>query len=387
MKYKPSRDIPKAVRELKDFSPSKISVWIREHRTEKDKKTGKRRQVERTPESVTMWFKDHPDVLAQLKSEIVEEELPKTAISETLFENGVFQELESVKTWIRDLTLRNAKEETITGFVSGLKRVCQGLIGNGVIEGYGLKHPDRLTLEDAKDYLFHLKKYKGMKKSSKRQYRLILRNFLTSQEIVVKDTDISGRIEVMGQYAHLYAPPQKLYAIFDYVKALNKEAYFAAKFAFKCGGARKTATLAAQAKDIHKGKSSTGELVHSIIILEKASKGKEKRRVEKIIPEDFYEEMKEAGLFEREYLFSIDGDELNGLLRAAYAEVIPEQYIPMPLHYMRHQFAQHMLRATGWNYGVVAALGHWTVQTLERYYGKPPIEEIREFGLEFLPKI
>jgi integrase len=44
--------------------------------------------------------------------------------------------------------------------------------------------------------------------------------------------------------------------------------------------------------------------------------------------------------------------------------------IPMPFHFWRHQFAQHMLRKTDWNYALVAGLGHWTVETLERYYGK-----------------
>jgi len=47
-------------------------------------------------------------------------------------------------------------------------------------------------------------------------------------------------------------------------------------------------------------------------------------------------------------------------------------------------FAQHMLRKTGWNYGVVAALGGWDVKSLEESYGKPPIAMLREWGRRFV---
>jgi len=71
-------------------------------------------------------------------------------------------------------------------------------------------------------------------------------------------------------------------------------------------------------------------------------------------------------------LFNIKESKINALLKVCYKEVIPElaKEIPMPFHFFRHQFAQHGLRATGWNLPLIAKLGGWTVGTLERYYGK-----------------
>jgi hypothetical protein len=225
------------VRELKTFSPSRIRDWIREHRTRKDKTTGKRVQVNVTPQSITMWFKRHPDVLRKLKNEIREQELSKEAISETIFENGFFKELPSIKTWILELRGRGAKEETIRNFVNDIKRVCKGEIRKKgkrreyeIIEGWGLKHPDRLSLEDALTYISELKK-RGHKT---RQYRLSLRNFLQSKG-VKGFHKISGAIEQMGKYAHLFIPKEKIYEIFEWLKSANYDAYLASKFATNVG--------------------------------------------------------------------------------------------------------------------------------------------------------
>jgi len=83
--------------------------------------------------------------------------------------------------------------------------------------------------------------------------------------------------------------------------------------------------------------------------------------------DDIYNEIKDL----KGKLFKIDKEDLNALLRAAYKEFIPEleKDIPMPFHFWRHQFAQHMLRKTEWDYATTAKLGHWKVETLERYYG------------------
>jgi len=60
MAYKSKRDLPKLVRELKTLSPSELSTEIL-----------KRTNQERTPESIIMWFKRHPDVEEQLRKEII----------------------------------------------------------------------------------------------------------------------------------------------------------------------------------------------------------------------------------------------------------------------------------------------------------------------------
>jgi integrase len=376
LKYKPSRDIPKAIKEMKTLSPSKIVEWIREHRTERDAR-GKRVQVNKTPESVTMWLNRHAKMYAKLKAEIENEELTKVAISESLFENGAFRKIPCIEKWILQYKARGGKDATLTRWLSIIKRVCQGQLPYGKqIEEWGLKHPRFLTLEDSMRYIVEAEKTGA----SIREFRLALRNFLKSKNVEDWDT-ISGRIEKQaGQYAHLYAPKDKMDGIFAWLKSMNQEAHDACYFAFKTA-CRKTATLEAHAKYFDKEQMI-------ITVFEKASRNSPKRRMEKVItPElwDILEHRVERG----GKLFDIQDHELNAILRACYNEVIPKlaKEIPMPFHFFRHQFAQHMLRATGWNYGLVARLGGWTVGTLERYYGKMDRQSVFNEARKYLPTI
>jgi len=148
MKYKPSRDLPEFVREYKTLSPSKLAIIILNKRNEK-----------KTEESITMWFKRHRELHEQLRKEIIQG-LPskKEKVDSSIFDKGSFEELPSVKNWIKTLSNRNAKESTIQHFVGLLKRVCRGELQKSVfIDAWVLKHPDRLTLEDAKDFIFEVK--------------------------------------------------------------------------------------------------------------------------------------------------------------------------------------------------------------------------------------
>jgi hypothetical protein len=152
MKYKPSRDIPKACRELKTVSPTEISLWIQEHRTEKDPKTKKRIQVIRSPDSVGKWLNRHPTLLQELNNEIQDIELDQKAISETLFQNGTFRKIPCVEQMIIEMRGRGAKEKSIDTNLSYLKRICMGQLPQTneqrknkeapqLIEDWGLKHP------------------------------------------------------------------------------------------------------------------------------------------------------------------------------------------------------------------------------------------------------
>jgi len=128
---------------------------------------------------------------------------------------------------------------------------------------------------------------------------------------------------------------------------------------------------------------------HEITVFEKATRGASKRRQRKYLPDDIYNEIKDL----KGKLFQIDREDLNGLLRAAYKTFIPElaKEIPMPFQFWRHQFAQHMLRTeidgAKWNYAVVAKLGHWKVETLERYYGGMDWNYAKEKGKEAMKQI
>lgn len=378
-KYKPSEDIPLAVRELETLSPSQIVEWIKTHRTEKDKRTGKRVQKIITPESITMWFNRHPKIRDALQVEIADEEIPKEAISETLFQNGVFDEIESIKTWKRDLTNRGAKERTIYDMTRYVKKLCLGEVKGEVLKNWGIKHPDQLTVEDALNFIYEMKK----KKLYTRNARLSFRNFFRSRGMKEREVErISGKEEGAGKYAHLYASKEKVYEIFAFLKQLNRQAWRAAKFAFKTA-CRSGATFTAEYKHINPKE-------HTIVVLEKASRGQEKRRLIKLIPPDLWEDLELDNVEAKTgRLFDIKKSEVNALLKSAYQKIIPQlaDEIPMPFHFWRHQFAQHMLRATNWNYTFVAELGGWTEDVLKRYYGKPPREVIRQAGLETLPNI
>jgi hypothetical protein len=370
MKYIPRRDIPEIARELRTVSPSRIADRILA-----------KRNAERTSQSVTMWFKEHSDIYNQLARELVEN-LPseRQAVDQSIFERGRFEELPSVKTWIQDLTLRNAKEATIRGWVNLLKRVCRGEVQDRVlIREWTLRHPDRLTLQDAKDFLYELKK----RHQRIREWALMLRNFLTSgREIIVTSTDISGRLEDdAGQYADLYISKDKIYEIFDYLNERNQMAYLISKFSYKTAS-RLTASIEAQWAFLNHEE-------REITVFEKAIKGKAKTRCVKLLPNDLYAELMQLPSKRGKIFKGLEAKELNKLLREAYRVVIPEiaQRIPKPFHFWRHMFAQQMLRASNWNYGLVASLGHWSLETLRRYYGRPPKETIKVFGLKTLPTI
>jgi len=368
--------IPLAARKLRTLSPSRIRDWIRDNRTKKDPVTGKRVQCEVTPESITMWLKRHPDVKATLEREIIEKE-DKITISETIFENHAFLEIPSVKRWVTILRANKVKERSIQNFLYRLKYICTGQLTKqgDRIEDYPLKHPDRLTKEDVVHYIAEREK-RGL---LTRPFRIVARNFFRLGRGLDISDMVSGMGEHEGLYSDLYVSKQKIYEILDYLKSLNKTAYLASKFAYKTGS-RLTATLSASIENVNFQE-------HTITLFEKSSRRREKRKLVKLIPPDLWEELDLKN--KKGKIFEIEERELRKLVRTALKAIVPEieKRIFMPFHFWRHMFAQHMLRASGWNYGLVAALGHWDPSTLRRYYGEPPQSVIRSFGLETLPKI
>jgi len=388
-KYKASRDIPKAVRELRKTSPTKVAEWIRNHRTKKDAR-GKRMQEAISSQAINMWYKRHPQDFAKLKAEVEEEELAKTTITEYLFENGAFRKIPCIEQWIIELRGRPANEKSINNFVNCLKQVCKGVLPRTrkevkeknpikIIEDWGLKHPRALTVQDGLRYNSELMQTRG---KPSRNHKLALRSFFSSRGLQGWKK-ISGKLGTQkGKYAHFYADPPAMKEIFHVVNSMNHEAYMASKFGFKCGGGRTTAVLNAEARNVDKEKQT-------IILWEKASLNQPKRKVEKIIPPDFWEEL-QPNIERGGKLFRIEAQEVNNILRMAYKKTIPEleEEIVMPFHFIsRHQFAQHMLRATDWNYGLVANLGDWKVQTLEDYYGAMDMKTAMTTGRKYMAQI
>lgn len=368
VRYKPERDIPKAVRKLKSLSPTRIVEWVQENRTELDK-YGRKKQKDIKPQAITMWFKRHPEEHKKLAREIEDEELNGRVITEGIFQRKVFIKIPCMEKWIIKMRARQAKEISIMKFVGAIKQVCLGQLPQTrkerkmkkpieYIEGWGIKHPRRLTVQDGMKYISELM----ARKKATRNHRLALRNFFKSRNLEGWD-DISGKLEQeAGKYAYLYVPPETLQLILQYIKGLNPIAYRACKFALK------TACRMGGVQSAHTNKINYTD--HTIWVTEKATRGKPKRSQEKFISQDLWEEL---GLEDyKGKLFDIKEDELCNICTTAYQAIIPElaPEIPMPFHFFRHQFAQHGLRRTQWNYALIAGLGHWTVETLERYYGK-----------------
>lgn len=372
MRYNPARDIPKAVKELRTTSPTMIAEWVKSHRTKLDH-LNRRVQVSITPQAITQWFKRHPDIHKKLQSQVETEEISGVVIRETLFQNGAFRKLASIMKWENQYFARGGKEKTFRSFVGCLKMVCQGILPTqkGIIEGWGLKHPKQLTLENGMQYITECQK----RNVQHRRFNVALRNYFKSRNIEGWE-QISGKGETdRGKYSHLHVSKENIKLILEYIKGLNPVAYRACLFAYKTGS-RMGGTMSAHSSKVNKED-------HTIIVTEKASRGKAKRLIEKFISNDLWEilDLDHA----QGKLFDISPDALRGLCKSAYQAIIPEKVneIPMPFHFWRHMFAQHMLRATDWNLAIVAELGGWTTEALEKYYGKMPrtlkLQKAKEF--------
>jgi Phage integrase family. len=362
LKYKPKRDIPKFVKEYHSFSPSKIREIV----------LGKRNKNV-TAESITMWFKRNPETYAQLKAEVIGEQLPKLEVSETIFDNGTFEELPSVKKWIQTLEDRHVKAITIQRRVGTLKRICKGYNLNR--DEWSYRHPDRITEDDFKEYNRKIRA-KGLKDTD---YRSIERNFLLYSK--QKVPTISGHI-TLGKYSDLYVPRETLNQIFNEIKAQDYVVYVASKFCFK-NGAREKAVLNAETKNLN--------LTERTIVLHEKRKARQEFRKEiKYIDDELLQDLKPLIAKGTKYLFEgLTRVRWCNICREAYEKIIPElnKRIPMPVHFWRHMFAQHMLRATDWNYGIVAGLGGWTEEALKRSYGQPPQAVIAKWGMKYIPQI
>jgi len=380
--YKPRRDIPNAIRALHTFSPTEIREWV----LSKFNKSV-------TPQSITMWLKRNPDIKEQLKKEIVKIELPLEEVRDSIFETGTFELLDSVDIWIRDMKRRKLRQKTIDGSIAALKRLCKGYFKIKGIDlrkkGWSYKHPDRLTLEDCIEFIDLMNEnYPDVDLST---LRLAMRNFLDSKGIHV-GSKISGAKHISaGKYARLFVDKRVLEDILDGIRQISYEAYVVSNFMYNTG-ARVSATLDARLEEIR----VEGDY-REIRIYDKgrASKYPKGHPWDKVLPEELFEEIKLITGYPDNNkvgkIFNISAKEMREISREALEKFCPEvleQYPTlMVCHFWRHMFAQHMLRMTEWNYGIVASLGGWTVKALEESYGKPPRAIVREWGLKKIPEL
>ena len=368
-KFRLRKEIEKIVRKHRTFSPSKIrGIILKEY------------NVSMTPESITMFFKRHSDVLERLRAEIVEQDQKVETISYEMdywITKDFKSEIPIIQEWIDTMIGRKVSEGEIRKRVLAIRKICMGLKGRDkhaeVIKDWKL-HPIVLTEEKALEYIVELNR----RSYNDKEARLAVRNFLRYGK-GIEPKKISGDKGESGKYAHLRAPPEKVHQILDY---LTLRDYRIGTF---CKVLYKTATRAKATTNIKVSHINEKEKI--VFVWDKGKrrvKQKWKKYLDKNLLFDLQPLIKEGRLFQ-----DVNLREARELCREAYEKFIPEiaKEIPMPLHFFRHCFAQIMLDKTNWNYDLVAQLGGWHPKTLRDDYGEPPESIIRKAGLEYIPMI
>lgn len=375
LRYKPSRDIPKFAREYHTLSPSKLVDIILA-----------KRNKEVSPQSISMFFKRNPKVLEKLQAEIIAKELPELEVSPTIFNNGTFEHLPSVKEWIIQLDARELAPAYVSGKLSLLKRVCRGeLLGFNLTEEtnpdgspiWVLKHPDRLTLKEC------MKLISILKQKGKDTYYIKrdLKDFMQSKGVGVGKRIAVGKPKGYGKYAKLHAEKSILRDMLEWIKTINFEAYVEDEFMYKTG-TRITATENALIENI-------GEVGDTgvITVYDKGRKSKYPKghpwdkRLDSILLHDLKQII---GDRKSGKIFNVNRDELLALNRQALEKFAPEILERYPQlfvnHFWRHMFFQHILRECDWNSDIAGELGGASAQSVRESYGKPPEEIIRKWG-------
>lgn len=407
MKYKPNRDIPRFIEKYHTFQPKELREIIL-----------KERNHDASIETLCNWMRRHKDIIDKIRETIIEQEKPQEEVSPTIFENGTFEELPSVKNWKQEMQDRVLAPNHIKTRIGILKQICKGsfprLKFNPIIQesdetkpiiddsnprqknklilaepnepidksikelNWCYKHPDRLTLDESRD-LVRVMRDKGYETA---QVRFTLRNFLLSKGITVGDKISGAKEKGYGKFANLYVPLDQLIKLLAKIKELDLEVALVSLFMFKTG-TRISATLDSTIEDLDFDN-------HTVKGIDKGRHSKGRKPFKKYLDAELEHELKTfIGQRQTGKLFTIAADQSSQINREAMKIVIPdlEPKIEMPNHFWRHMFAQHMLRLTNWNYSAVAYLGSWTVKALQESYGAPPDEIIKQWGLNYLPLI
>jgi len=135
-------------------------------------------------------------------------------------------------------------------------------------------------------------------------------------------------------------------------------------------------------------KASDFEDLELVTVEEKGPRGQRLIWTKPILPplkaalKRYFAWLEKKGLLKPE--LKIFGDLLNPnwvrkWLRQAYKRIgwpYAERKGLKPIHVFRHSFAMWLLRKTGWNYDIVAAVGGWKkIDVLRRNYGRPLKED------------
>ena len=390
--------MPKKVFRMSEVLPQLVSKYRTVSPTELKEKILSDYNKDISSDAVRKFMQRNPQAFGALMIEIRDKDTKQIEVKSSLYENGTFSELNSIKKWNLDQATRVSPEHQKSQ-VDAIKNVCKGTfylriktpmsgwsLEQRQIEGWTSKHPDRLTLEQAKEFLAAVHQAgRGTK-----NYRLALRAFFLSRDkITINPTDISGEMGELGKWKRVFVPKETLTKILEYVYQQNFDYGVADECAYKTGS-RATATL-----EEFKNSNITTEEDGTVImkVIDKGFHRKGRQTWFKIIPKDLQTKLDVLFLSHGDKAFGdINPDSLRAVNKEAYRKFLDGQALELalsePMHFWRHMFAQHMLRATNWNYDLVAELGGWKgSDIIKKCYGAPTRELIRKAGLEAIPNI
>lgn len=369
MKYRAKRDLPKFAKEYHTLSPKALAEIILS-----------KRNKEITTQSITNWFRRHPQIHDRLKASIIQKELPQVEVAPSIFRNGTFEQLPSVKEWLIQLDARELTKEYTQGKIGLLKRACRGkFVGIDLVkEGiWCLKHPDRLTMKECMELI------SLMKKKGKDTYPLKrdLKDFLESKGIAVGKRIAVGKPKGYGKYAKLHVKKPVLRDMLNWIQGEDFEVYVIDAFMYKTG----TRIGASQEVLIENIAEVGDKAVVTVYDKGRKSKYPEGHPWDKRIDNTLLYELKQLiGDRKAGKVFTVSYDRISKLNREALERFAPDTLLKYPNlfvnHFWRHMFFQHILRRCDWNYTKAGALGGSSPQSVEESYGKPPEETIKQWG-------
>lgn len=395
-KFRLSKEIAKIVTKHRTFSPAKIrDIILHEY------------NVDITPEAITMFFKRHPKVLAELQSTIEVKDAETETISYEVdywvdgpsnlpkTQRSTKSQIPIIQQWIDVMILRKVNPMVRRKRIMILKNICEGLKQhlfkdeNGKLRRQFKKiidwhiHPLAIDEKKAQEYLVELNK----RNMRDHEARLILRNFLKYAK-GIEPTSISGeKGESYGAMAKEYFNDEerdRIFYVLDHTFKLGIVPNIETQKTLKAcvqfledSMTRASATLKVGKRNFEKMNIEGKEILFYTVI-DKGRVGK-KKRSSLIVPE-LKQVLEDYGL-ERERLFPFTPAQLRDYLKQVYTHAGITREIKQPIHNWRHTGAMKWLRRTGFNYTFVQHLGRWkSDQVLKDCYGSPELQDLIPFA-------
>lgn len=341
-----------AALETKSVSPTVLVGWILN-----------KRNVKKDPTAITQYFKRHPELKKQI-DDALNEMAPTVAqaVDNSLFENGNFREVPSVKEWILYMNTKRGRKgrdlhpKYIEQRIYHLKYICQKY----------LKHPDRLSYHDAQE-IFLAEKEQGRDTN---KIRGSIKAFLMSKGAPEWEKIGVGKPRGFGKYKDLYVEPSTQKNMIEYVHSQSFEAYVV-DMIMLFRGLRVGAVLSAKIEsDERIGNTAAFNSVNSTFtVLEKFRDVKTFKLASPIA--DLLKQV--IGDRKEGLIFNVKDDAMERLNGKAIDLFCPELRLKYknlhPNHFWRHICIQNLLKKTEYNSKRVASDVQCTEQSLNESYG------------------